>query len=47
MPPGSVHPIAYAKTVGGRTPLQAMNDWHKLKPELIKKRPYHLPGCDT
>jgi len=23
-----------------------MKDWHKLKPEL-KKKPYHLPGCDT
>jgi len=24
-----------------------MKDWHKLKPELFKKQPYHLPGCDT
>jgi len=24
-----------------------MKDWHKLKPELFKKRPYYLPGCDT
>jgi plasmid stabilization system protein ParE len=23
-----------------------MKDWHKLKPELFKKRPYYLPGCD-
>jgi transposase InsO family protein len=30
-----------------RTPLQAMKDWHKLKPKLFKKRPYHLTGCDT
>lgn len=29
-----------------RSPLQAMKDWHKLKPELFKKRPYYLPGCD-
>ena len=29
-----------------RTPLQAMKDWHKLKPELFKKQPYYLPGCD-
>jgi len=26
--------------------LQAMKDWHKLKPELFKKQPYYLPGCD-
>jgi hypothetical protein len=24
-----------------------MKDWHKLKPELFKKQPYYLPGCDT
>ncbi len=30
-----------------KTPLQAMKDWHKLKPELFKKQPYYLPGCDT
>jgi len=29
-----------------RSPLQAMKDWHKLKPELFKKRPYQLAGCD-
>jgi len=23
-----------------------MKDWHKLKPELFKKRPYQLTGCD-
>jgi hypothetical protein len=27
--------------------LQAMKDWHKLKPELFKKQPYYRPGCDT
>jgi hypothetical protein len=26
--------------------LQAMKDWHKLKPELFKNQPYYLPGCD-
>ncbi len=26
--------------LGSKTPLQAMKDWHKLKPELFKKRPY-------
>jgi integrase-like protein len=30
-----------------RAPLQAMKDWHNLKPELFRKRPYHLTGCDT
>ncbi len=29
-----------------KTPLQAMKDWHKLKPELFKKQPYYLTGCD-
>jgi len=33
--------------LGSRTPMQAMKNWHKLKPELFKKQPYHLPGCDT
>ena len=33
--------------LGSRTPMQAMKDWHKLKPELFRKQPYHLPGCDT
>ena len=32
--------------LGSKTPLQAMKDWHKLKPELFRKQPYHLPGCD-
>ena len=32
--------------LGTKTPLQAMKDWHKLKPELFRKQPYHLPGCD-
>ena len=29
--------------LGSKTPLQAMKDWHKLKPELFKKQPYYLP----
>ena len=24
-----------------------MKDWHKPKPDLGRKQPYHLPGCDT
>jgi hypothetical protein len=33
--------------LGSKTPLQAMKDWHKLKPQLFRKQPYHLPGCDS
>jgi hypothetical protein len=29
-----------------RSPLQAIKHWYKLKPELFKKRPHYLPGCD-
>jgi transposase InsO family protein len=33
--------------LASRTPLQAMKDWHKLKPEPFKKQPYYLSGCDN
>ena len=33
--------------LGSKAPLQAMKDWHKFKPELFRKQPYYLPGCDT
>ena len=33
--------------LGSKTPLHVMKDWHKLKPELFKKQPYYLTGCDT
>ncbi|CUH10020.1 hypothetical protein JSE7799_00131 [Jannaschia seosinensis] len=33
--------------LASKAPLQAMKDWHKIKPELFKKQPYYLPGCDT
>ncbi|MFT7192095.1 MAG: transposase InsO family protein, partial [Sulfitobacter sp.] len=33
--------------LGSKPPLQAMKGWHKLRPELFKKQPYYLPGCDT
>jgi hypothetical protein len=33
--------------LGSKTPLQAMKDWHKLKPEIFKTQPYYRPGCDT
>ena len=32
--------------LGSKTPLQAMKDWHKLKPKLFKIQPYYRPGCD-
>jgi hypothetical protein len=32
--------------LGSKAPLQAMKDWHKLQPELFKKQPYYLTGCD-
>ena len=31
--------------LGSKTPLWAMKDWHTFKPELLRKQPYHLPGC--
>ena len=33
--------------LGTKTPLQAIKDWPNLKPELFRKQPYHLPGCDN
>jgi transposase InsO family protein len=33
--------------LGSKSPLQAMKDWHRLKPQLFRKQPYYLPGCDT
>jgi len=33
--------------LGSKSPLQAMKDWHKIKPELFRKQPYYLPGCDN
>ena len=30
-----------------RTPIQTMKDWHTQKPELLKKQPYLLAGCDN
>jgi transposase InsO family protein len=32
--------------LSSKTPLQAMKDWHKLKPELFKKQPYYIPRSD-
>ena len=29
------------------SPVQALKDWHKKKPELFKKRVYNQPGLDT
>lgn len=33
--------------LANRSPLQAMKDWYKLKPELFKKQPHYLAGCDS
>jgi hypothetical protein len=33
--------------LGSKSPLQAMKDWHKPKPQLFRKQPYDLPGCDN
>ncbi|MFN2310289.1 MAG: IS481 family transposase, partial [Gammaproteobacteria bacterium] len=33
--------------LGSKLPLQAMKEWHKLKPELFRKHPYYLPGRYT
>jgi hypothetical protein len=33
--------------IQSRTSLQAMKDWHKLKPEQFKKNPYYFTGCGT
>ncbi len=33
--------------LGSKTPLQVTKDWHKFKPELFKKQPSYLPGCDS
>ena len=30
-----------------RTPMQTMKNWHAQKPELFKKQPYLLTGCDS
>ena len=31
----------------GRTPIAALKDWHRQRPELFKKRPYNHTGCDS
>jgi transposase InsO family protein len=33
--------------LGSKTPLQAIKDLHKIKPELFKKQPYYRPRSDT
>jgi hypothetical protein len=32
--------------LGSNTLLHAIKQWHKLKSELFRKQPYHLPVCD-
>ncbi len=31
----------------GRTPIDALKDWYRQKPEIFKKRPYNHTGCDS
>ncbi|WP_235191427.1 IS3 family transposase, partial [Palleronia rufa] len=31
----------------GRTPIDALKDWHRQKPRLFKKRPYNQAGSDS
>jgi len=31
--------------LGSKPPLQAMKDWHKVKPKLFRKQPNYLPVC--
>jgi transposase InsO family protein len=31
----------------GRTPIDALKDWHLPKPELFKNRPYNHAGCNS
>ena len=31
----------------GRTPIGALKDWHRQRPELFRKRPYNHTRCDT
>ena len=30
-----------------RTPIAALKDWQRQRPELFRKRVYNHPGCDT
>ena len=30
----------------GRTPIDALKDWHRQKPERFRKQPYNHTGCD-
>ncbi len=31
----------------GGTPIEALKDWHRRRPELFRKQPYNHAGCDT
>src|SRR6056297_1237366 len=31
----------------GRTPIDALKEWHRRTPGLFKKRPYNHTGCDS
>ncbi|MFC0200559.1 integrase core domain-containing protein, partial [Paracoccus rhizosphaerae] len=31
----------------GQTPINALKDWQRQRPDIFKKRPYNHAGCDT
>ncbi|MCO8146940.1 class I SAM-dependent methyltransferase, partial [Rhodovulum tesquicola] len=31
----------------GRTPIDALKDWQRQRPDIFKKRPYNHAGCDS
>ncbi len=31
----------------GRTPIDALKDWQRQRPDIFKKRPYNHAGCDN
>ncbi len=33
--------------LSSRTPLQAMKDWHKFRPEMFKKQTFYVTRCDS
>lgn len=34
------------KALNAQTPVQALQDWYALKPELFHRRPHDRPGCN-
>lgn len=40
-------PATAARRITRKTHLQAVKDWHKMGPELFRKQPCYLTGCDN